>query len=43
MYPKLWEISGVSNTELVERLIRISLEEYDEAKNLRDTPKIIQT
>lgn len=38
MYPKLWEVSGVSNQELVDRLIRIAREEYEETKNLRDTP-----
>jgi D-alanine-D-alanine ligase len=30
MYPMLWEASGVSNTELVDRLISLGLERYAE-------------
>ncbi len=30
MYPKLWEASGVSFAELVDRLVRLALERFDE-------------
>jgi D-alanine-D-alanine ligase len=30
MYPKLWEASGLSFTELVSRLIELAIERYDE-------------
>jgi D-alanine-D-alanine ligase len=32
MYPKLWEAAGVSFTELVNRLIALALERYEENK-----------
>jgi D-alanine-D-alanine ligase len=28
MYPKLWEASGVSYTELIDRLIQLALERH---------------
>ena len=28
MYPKLWEASGVSYTELISRLLELALERY---------------
>lgn len=34
MYPKLWEISGISNTELIDRLIRLALERDKNEKRL---------
>ena len=32
MYPKLWEASGVSLPELVQRLIELAIERYDEQR-----------
>lgn len=34
MYPKLWEASGISYTELIDRLIQLALERYDQEKKL---------
>ncbi|AKZ65932.1 D-alanine--D-alanine ligase [Candidatus Palibaumannia cicadellinicola] len=33
MYPKLWQASGVSYTELISRLIELAIERYDENKH----------
>lgn len=30
MYPKLWEVSGISYSELIDRLIELALERYDD-------------
>lgn len=38
MYPKLWEASGVPLTELLDRLISLALEEYQENATLLTTP-----
>lgn len=35
MYPKLWEASGVSYTELVDRLIQLALERHRRDQNLK--------
>lgn len=35
MYPKLWEASGVSYTELIDRLIQLALERFEKEKKLR--------
>lgn len=35
MYPKLWEISGISYTDLIDRLIELALEKYNKEKKLR--------
>jgi D-alanine-D-alanine ligase len=35
MYPKLWEASGVSYSELIDRLIRLALERFKREQNLR--------
>ena len=35
MYPKMWEPSGISYTELIDRLIRLALERFQKEKNLR--------
>lgn len=37
MYPKLWEYSGISNEELVDRLITLALERYTKQKALQST------
>jgi D-alanine-D-alanine ligase len=35
MYPKLWEASGISFSELVDRLIELALERHrDKSRNL---------
>lgn len=34
MYPKLWEASGTSNTELIDRLIQLAIERYESEKRL---------
>lgn len=35
MYPKLWEQSGLSNSELVSNLISLALEKYQKEKQLK--------
>jgi D-alanine-D-alanine ligase len=35
MYPKLWEASGVTYSELIDRLIRLALERYREDRGLK--------
>jgi D-alanine-D-alanine ligase len=30
MYPKLWEASGITYPELVDRLVQLALARYDE-------------
>jgi D-alanine-D-alanine ligase len=35
MYPKLWEASGVSYTELIDRLIQLALHRFRREQNLR--------
>ncbi|MBN1416026.1 MAG: D-alanine--D-alanine ligase [Bacteroidales bacterium] len=35
MYPKLWEYSGISYTELVDRLIQLAIEDHDKRGKLK--------
>jgi D-alanine-D-alanine ligase len=35
MYPKMWEASGVSYSELIDRLIALALERHAEKQQLR--------
>ena len=35
MYPKLWEVSGLSYTRLIDRLIELALLRFEKEKNLR--------
>lgn len=35
MYPKLWEVSGISYTELIDRLIQLALERFKREKKLK--------
>lgn len=35
MYPKLWEVSGLSNKELVDKLINLALERFDKEQRLK--------
>ena len=37
MYPKLWEASGISYTELIDRLIQLALERFQREKKLKTT------
>jgi D-alanine-D-alanine ligase len=35
MYPKLWELSGISYGELIDRLIQLALERHDKEQRLK--------
>lgn len=35
MYPKLWEVSGISYTELIDRLIQLALERFEKEQKLK--------
>ncbi|CAN5184753.1 D-alanine--D-alanine ligase [soil metagenome] len=35
MYPKMWEAGGVSQTELVDRLIQLAIERFEKEKKLK--------
>ncbi len=35
MYPRLWEASGISYPELIDRLIQLALERFQEKKRLK--------
>jgi D-alanine-D-alanine ligase len=37
MYPKLWQASGIPYPELIDRLIRLSIEDFEEKRNLKTT------
>jgi D-alanine-D-alanine ligase len=37
MYPKLWAASGISYTDLVDRLIQLALARFRAEKHLRST------
>jgi D-alanine-D-alanine ligase len=34
MYPKLWEASGISYTELIDRLIQLAIERFQKEQKL---------
>ena len=38
MYPKLWEASGISYSQLVDRLIALALERHQAERALKTTP-----
>jgi len=38
MYPKLWEASGVSYTELTDRLISLAIRKHETDLKLKTTP-----
>lgn len=38
MYPKLWEATGVNQRQLVNRLIRLAIDEFSRAQSLKTTP-----
>lgn len=35
MYPKLWEVSGISYSQLIDRLIQLALERFKEEKRIK--------
>jgi D-alanine-D-alanine ligase len=35
MYPKLWEASGLSYGELIDRLIQLAIERHEREQKLR--------
>ncbi len=35
MYPKLWEASGISYPDLIDRLIQLAIERFEKEKNLK--------
>lgn len=37
MYPKLWEVSGISYSELIDRLIELAIERHERDKQLKDS------
>jgi len=37
MYPKLWQVSGLSYTELIDRLIQLAIEEHAHRSQLKTT------
>ena len=37
MYPKVWEDSGISYAELLDRLIQLALERHSEKNSIRTT------
>ena len=40
MYPKLWEISGISYTELVDQLIQLAIDDYEKRNRLKVSVEI---
>jgi D-alanine-D-alanine ligase len=38
MYPKLWEASGISYSQLVDRLIGLAIERHETERKLKTTP-----
>jgi D-alanine-D-alanine ligase len=40
MYPKLWEISGVPYTALVDELIRLAIDDYEKRSRLKVSVEI---
>lgn len=39
MYPKLWEVSGISYSELIDRLIQLALERFEKEQKLKTSFK----
>ena len=40
MYPKLWEVSGIPFSELLDRLIRLALQRFDRDHNLKTSVEL---
>ncbi len=43
MYPKMWEASGISYTELIDRLIQLGLERHQEENRIRNDFRALQS
>ncbi len=43
MYPKLWQISGVSYSELIDRLIQLALERFQQEKKIKNSYQVTPT
>jgi D-alanine-D-alanine ligase len=41
MYPKLWKASGISYSELIDRLIELALERYEEKERTQISPDFL--
>ena len=37
MYPKLWQLSGISYTELIDRLIQLALQRFEQEKRIKNS------
>jgi D-alanine-D-alanine ligase len=35
MYPKLWEATGISYSELIDKLIELAIERFEREKRLK--------
>jgi len=35
MYPKLWEASGISYEDLIDRLLQLAIERFEKEKTLK--------
>ncbi len=40
MYPKLWEVSGISYPDLIDRLIQLALERFEREKQLKTSVEL---
>ena len=40
MYPRLWEASGISYSELIDRLIKLAIERFNKNKKLKTSYKV---
>jgi D-alanine-D-alanine ligase len=40
MYPKLWEVSGISYTELIDKLIQLAIERFEREKKLKTSVEL---
>jgi D-alanine-D-alanine ligase len=38
MYPKLWQVAGLSYADLIDRLIKLGIEQRSDRRDLKTTP-----
>ena len=38
MYPKMWEVSGLSYPDLLDRLIELAIERHERARSKKTSP-----
>jgi D-alanine-D-alanine ligase len=38
MYPKLWQVAGLSYADLIDRLIKLAIEQRSDRRDLKTTP-----